>query len=145
MNNNVNANKDIERQCVMEQVLGATTLAEIDAAKQVLRNWLKLHPEEQGMRAGFEQLYLLEEIAQEQNAEAVAVQHGCEGIIDFIPRYFPAFQPADFRDLPIWSGLRPCSPDGLPYIGRFGRYANLSAATGHAMMGLSPTPPTTNR
>ena len=46
----------------------------------------------------------------------------------------------DFRDIPVWRGLRPCSPDGLPYLGRFGRYANLTAATGHAMMGLSLGP-----
>ena len=56
------------------------------------------------------------------------------------PRYFPQFGPDDFRDLPVWSGLRPCSPDGLPYVGRFARYANLSAATGHAMMGVSLGP-----
>jgi D-amino-acid dehydrogenase len=46
----------------------------------------------------------------------------------------------DFRDVPVWCGLRPCSPDGLPYLGRFSRYPNLSAATGHAMMGLSLGP-----
>ena len=38
------------------------------------------------------------------------------------------------------AGLRPCSPDGLPYVGRFARFANLSAATGHAMMGVSLGP-----
>jgi D-amino-acid dehydrogenase len=63
-----------------------------------------------------------------------------QGILDAVPRYFPEFGPDDFRDLPVWSGLRPCSPDGLPYVGRFGRYANLSAATGHAMMGVSLAP-----
>ena len=72
MNDNVITNKDIERQRVMEQVLDATTLAEIAAARQVLRDWLKMYPEEQGMRAGFEQLCLLEEIAQEQETESVA-------------------------------------------------------------------------
>jgi D-amino-acid dehydrogenase len=63
-----------------------------------------------------------------------------DGILKAIPRYFPNFTSEDFRDLPVWSGLRPCSPDGLPYVGRFGRYANLSAATGHAMMGMSLGP-----
>ncbi len=62
------------------------------------------------------------------------------GITQSIPRYYPDFTPADFRNLPVWRGLRPCSPDGLPYLGRFGRYENLSAATGHAMMGLSLAP-----
>jgi D-amino-acid dehydrogenase len=37
----------------------------------------------------------------------------------------------------IWSGLRPLSPDGLPYIGRHSKYKNLSLAGGHAMLGLS--------
>jgi D-amino-acid dehydrogenase len=62
------------------------------------------------------------------------------GIIKSIPTYLPAFCPEDFRDVPVWAGLRPCSPDGLPYIGRLTRYRNLSVATGHAMMGLSLGP-----
>lgn len=33
------------------------------------------------------------------------------------------------------SGLRPLSPDGLPYIGRTDQCTNLVLATGHAMMG----------
>jgi hypothetical protein len=72
MNADEDANRDTARQCVIEQVLDATTLSEIAAAKQVLRDWLKLHPEEQGMRAGFEQLYLLEEIAQEQETDGLS-------------------------------------------------------------------------
>lgn len=64
------------------------------------------------------------------------------GIFRAIPRYFPAFAPADFSPLPVWSGLRPCSPDGLPYVGRFSRFSNLSAATGHSMMGVSLAPVT---
>lgn len=62
------------------------------------------------------------------------------GIIKSIPQYFPEFQQEDFRDVPVWSGLRPCSPDGLPYIGRFRKYSNLLVAAGHAMMGLTLGP-----
>ena len=62
------------------------------------------------------------------------------GIIKAVPRYFPDFSPDDFAGIRPWSGLRPCSPDGLPYVGRFGAYDNLSTATGHAMMGLSLGP-----
>ena len=40
----------------------------------------------------------------------------------------------------IWSGLRPCSPDGLPYIGRSHMVDNLIIATGHAMLGVSMGP-----
>jgi D-amino-acid dehydrogenase len=36
-----------------------------------------------------------------------------------------------------WYGYRPVTPDGLPYIGRHRRYANLSFAGGHAMLGIS--------
>jgi D-amino-acid dehydrogenase len=37
----------------------------------------------------------------------------------------------------IWHGLRPCSPDGLPYIGKSKNIKNLTIATGHAMLGIS--------
>jgi D-amino-acid dehydrogenase len=37
----------------------------------------------------------------------------------------------------IWSGFRPLTPDGLPYIGRHKNYHNLVIAGGHAMLGLS--------
>ncbi|HEX9500859.1 MAG TPA: FAD-dependent oxidoreductase [Thermoanaerobaculia bacterium] len=62
------------------------------------------------------------------------------GIVNSVPRYLPDFIAGDFKDVEPWAGLRPCSPDGLPYIGRFKRYSNLSVATGHAMMGLSLGP-----
>lgn len=39
-------------------------------------------------------------------------------------------------------GLRPCSPDGLPYIGKSSKCKNLTIATGHAMMGWSLGPAT---
>lgn len=35
------------------------------------------------------------------------------------------------------SGLRPVSPDGLPYIGTTAKYNNLVIASGHAMIGYS--------
>jgi D-amino-acid dehydrogenase len=39
-------------------------------------------------------------------------------------------------------GLRPVTPDGLPYIGKTSQYNNLIFATGHAMMGWSLGPAT---
>jgi D-amino-acid dehydrogenase len=64
------------------------------------------------------------------------------GIIDSFCRYFPKFQPKDFDGIQPWRGLRPCSPDGLPYIGRTAKFSNFSIATGHGMMGLSLGPVT---
>ena len=62
------------------------------------------------------------------------------GIINAVPQYYPDFSPGDFAGLRPWSGLRPCSPDGMPYVGRTRACENLTAATGHAMMGLSLGP-----
>jgi D-amino-acid dehydrogenase len=64
------------------------------------------------------------------------------GIIDSFCRYFPEFQVKDFDGVQPWHGLRPCSPDGLPFIGRTANFSNLSLATGHAMMGMTLGPAT---
>ncbi|WP_454801507.1 NAD(P)/FAD-dependent oxidoreductase [Mucilaginibacter phyllosphaerae] len=64
------------------------------------------------------------------------------GIVESIPKYFPGFKPATPQPKDIWFGFRPCSPDGLPYIGLSGKYSNLAIATGHGMMGLSLAPAT---
>lgn len=61
-------------------------------------------------------------------------------IIKSALKYFPAFKESDFDGVQPWCGLRPCSPDGLPYLGRTARFKNLTIATGHAMMGLSLGP-----
>jgi D-amino-acid dehydrogenase len=74
--------------------------------------------------------------------EASVNQRRIRGIIRAATEYFPAFQESDFEGLQPWSGLRPVSPDGLPYIGRSPRWKNLSIAAGHAMLGLSLAPAT---
>lgn len=63
-----------------------------------------------------------------------------DGIIRSIPSYYPDFRAEDFAGVRPWHGLRPCSPDGLPYVGRTAAVDNLLVATGHAMMGLSLAP-----
>ena len=57
-------------------------------------------------------------------------------------KFFPAFAPDDFSGIEPWSGLRPCTPDGLPCIGSVPGLANVTVATGHAMLGLSLGPVT---
>jgi len=63
-----------------------------------------------------------------------------EGIVQSVPKYFPgmALDMPDKKD--IWYGFRPCSPDGVPYLGRSRKIQNLIVAGGHAMMGLSLGP-----
>ncbi|HET6248743.1 MAG TPA: FAD-dependent oxidoreductase [Tepidisphaeraceae bacterium] len=63
-----------------------------------------------------------------------------EGIIRSACAYYPQFSEADFAAVEPWCGLRPCSPDGLPYLGRTRKFSNLCIATGHAMMGMSLGP-----
>lgn len=52
-------------------------------------------------------------------------------------RYLKTAIPAD---APAWSGLRPCSPDGLPIVERSPRLSNLIVATGHCMLGITLAP-----
>jgi hypothetical protein len=64
---------DEARRQLTRQVLGAKTLAEIAVARQTLRDWIGAHPEEHGMRWGFEQLAQMQEIAEMEEATS-AVQ-----------------------------------------------------------------------
>lgn len=41
-----------------------------------------------------------------------------------------------------WCGLRPCTPDGIPYVGPVPGQSGLFVATGHAMLGLTLGPVT---
>jgi len=65
-----------------------------------------------------------------------------KGIVESIPQYFPDMAPALPEVKDIWFGFRPCSPDGLPYLGNSKTLENLTVATGHGMMGISLGPAT---
>ena len=63
-----------------------------------------------------------------------------QGIIKAACRVFPGLRPEEFEGVRRWSGLRPCSPDGLPYLGRVEGREKVLVASGHAMLGLSLGP-----
>jgi D-amino-acid dehydrogenase len=65
-----------------------------------------------------------------------------DAILLSLKNYFGGFDNLRASEGEVWAGLRPVSPDGLPYIGRFKSYSNLIAATGHAMIGVSLAPVT---
>jgi D-amino-acid dehydrogenase len=44
--------------------------------------------------------------------------------------------PEELQVQELWAGLRPCTPDGVPLIGRHGSINNLVLAVGHQMLGL---------
>jgi D-amino-acid dehydrogenase len=61
------------------------------------------------------------------------------GIVESIPKYYPELK-VDYPREKIWYGYRPCSPDGLPYLGRLKKFDNVLVAGGGGMMGLSLGP-----
>lgn len=63
-----------------------------------------------------------------------------QAILNAVPEYLPDFDLRALELVEIWRGLRPCTPDGLPYIGRSPRYDNVIIATGHGMLGISLAP-----
>lgn len=64
------------------------------------------------------------------------------GIVESTRNYLPDLAPQMPDEGSVWYGFRPCSPDGLPYIGKSKFLKNLVVATGHGMMGLSLGPAT---
>lgn len=60
-----------------------------------------------------------------------------QGILNAVKHYYPDFDVPFPSKENIWYGYRPCSADGLPYIGRIKKYTNVTVATGHSMLGLS--------
>ncbi len=65
-----------------------------------------------------------------------------EGIYESINQYYPEFKATFPKESEIWKGLRPCSPDGLPYIGHAPGYENVLVGSGHAMLGVTMGPAT---
>jgi D-amino-acid dehydrogenase len=60
-----------------------------------------------------------------------------ETIANAVNRYYPEIEVSQEEKNNAAAGLRPVSPDGLPYIGKSKHCINLTVANGHAMMGWS--------
>ncbi|MFD2101560.1 NAD(P)/FAD-dependent oxidoreductase [Flagellimonas iocasae] len=63
-----------------------------------------------------------------------------EALAGAVKSYYADFEINQEEKDKATSGLRPVSPDGLPYIGKTSKYDNLTVAAGHAMMGWSLGP-----
>jgi len=59
------------------------------------------------------------------------------GVLKAVKKFFPEFDIPTPSWEQVWYGYRPCSADGLPYLGRSRKIQNLVVATGHSMIGLS--------
>lgn len=65
-----------------------------------------------------------------------------QGVLESMPRYYPDFDITQAKQEKVWHGFRPCTPTGLPYLGKLDQYHNAFVATGHGMMGMSLGPAT---
>jgi len=65
-----------------------------------------------------------------------------EAIANAATKFYPKIKLSPEEKNLAACGLRPVSADGLPYIGKSSKCANLTIATGHAMMGWSMGPAT---
>lgn len=70
----------------------------------------------------------------EAGFEKANTPEGVEGLKRFAFEMCPALREAEVEK--CWSGLRPGSPDGLPYIGPVPGVKNLFAAVGHGRAGV---------
>jgi D-amino-acid dehydrogenase len=71
-----------------------------------------------------------------------ASQARIDAILRAVPEYYGNILSPEREKAQTWEGYRPCSPDGLPYLGRSRAHQNLIIATGHAMIGTSLGPVT---
>ncbi len=89
-----------------------------------------VNPLEQGLRlAGTLEMAGLDLSISTRRVDAI--RRSCEAYLPGIPQA---------KTIEIWRGLRPCTPDGLPILGRSRDFNNLIIATGHAMLGMSLGP-----
>lgn len=65
-----------------------------------------------------------------------------QAILKAVPEYFPDLHPDHLEMIEIWCGLRPCTPDGVPFLGCAPGVENVVVAAGHAMIGISLGPVT---
>ena len=63
-------------------------------------------------------------------------------VLRAVAEYLPGLDSQGLDLIEIWQGLRPCTPDGLPYIAVHPKYNNLILASGHGMLGISLAPAT---
>ncbi len=59
-------------------------------------------------------------------------------MVDTVHQYLPGLNGVVPKK--VWAGLRPTTPDGVPFIGRAPRYRNLSIACGHGHIGMGLAP-----
>jgi glycine oxidase len=70
----------------------------------------------------------------EAHFEKANTPTGVASLLEFATRMVPALASTELER--CWSGLRPGTPDGLPFIGRVPGWDNVFVATGHFRAGV---------
>lgn len=70
--------------------------------------------------------------------DAAVSRRRVDGILRTVRAYLPRLERTETVD--VWSGLRPCTPDSVPFIGRAGPCRNVSVACGHGHIGMGLAP-----
>ncbi|MGV6845388.1 MAG: NAD(P)/FAD-dependent oxidoreductase [Lutibacter sp.] len=65
-----------------------------------------------------------------------------KAIAEAVQAFYPSIHINNDEIKQAACGLRPVSPDGLPFIGRTKKFNNVAVAAGHAMLGWSQAPAT---
>jgi D-amino-acid dehydrogenase len=63
-------------------------------------------------------------------------------IVKAVGQFYPSEKELNITTEHIWQGHRPCSFDGLPFIGQVPAFPNVYVGTGHSMMGVTLAPAT---
>jgi D-amino-acid dehydrogenase len=63
-----------------------------------------------------------------------------EGIMNTVRSFLPGLELGGTTE--TWIGFRPCSPDGIPFVGRADGHRNLSFVCGHGHVGMGMAPAT---
>lgn len=54
-----------------------------------------------------------------------------------ILEFYPQYNLEGLSREEVWVGLRPCSADGMPYVGKVDSYKNIFISSGYSMVGMS--------
>ena len=65
-----------------------------------------------------------------------------QNIAKAVGEFYPSEKGIQVETGQIWQGHRPCSFDGLPFIGKVQAFLNVFLGTGHSMMGVTLAPAT---
>jgi len=69
-------------------------------------------------------------------------QQRVQNVAKAVGEFYPSEKGIEVEPGKIWQGHRPCSFDGLPFIGRVPAFPNVFVGTGHSMMGVTLAPAT---